>query len=247
MTEFTHFGFTSVEADKKADLVARVFHSVAYRYDVMNDIMTLGLHRLWKRAAIKLTEAKRGDAVLDVASGTGDIAIRLARKVGVDGKVVLSDINDSMLSAAKRKIEKHGVAGNFAFVEADAEALPFADNSFDVVTMSFGLRNVTDQERTFESIKRVLKPGGRIVILEFSHPVSAPVKPLYDAYSFAVLPLMGKLILNDAASYRYLAESIRMHPHRSLLLEKMDAAGYAKTAHIKKLFGIVAIHYGIKP
>ncbi len=246
MSDLTHFGFESIESERKKDAVATVFDSVSRKYDLMNDLLTLGMHRGWKRKAIAAADIRPGDRVLDVASGTGDIAIGIARKVGPTGEVILSDINSHMLAGARRKIASGKHPGKFGFVEADAEDLPFPDESFDAVTISFGLRNVTDQDKALRSILRVLKPGGRLVVLEFSRPVDVLVRPAYDAYSFAALPALGKIVLNDAPAYRYLAESIRMHPDRMTLRDMVDKAGYQAAKFRKLLFGIVAIHTGAK-
>jgi len=242
----THFGFETVPADEKAGKVAGVFHSVARRYDLMNDLMTWGLHRRWKRSAIRLSGARSGDAALDLAGGTGDIAVRLARVVGPTGSVVLADINPSMLAEAERRLAGDPVAARISLKEADAEDLPFADRSFDVVTIGFGLRNVTNKERAIREMLRVLKPGGRMVVLEFSRPVAWLVRPFYDAYSFAVLPALGFVCTRDAASYRYLAESIRVHPDRESLRAMIVAQGFARCDYRTMLFGIVAAHVGVK-
>ncbi len=242
----THFGFDSVPADEKASKVAGVFTSVARRYDLMNDLMTWGLHRLWKRNAIRLSNVRRGDTVLDLAGGTGDIALRLARAVGPDGSVILADINPSMLAAAQKRLEGHPLASRISIVEADAERLPFADDTFDAVTIGFGLRNVTDQSRAIRDIRRVLKPGGTLVVLEFSRPVAKYVRPFYDAYSFSVLPTMGRLCVHDAQSYRYLAESIRVHPDRDTLKGMMVQEKFADCDYDTMLYGIVAAHVGVK-
>lgn len=243
----THFGYETVREAEKADRVATVFQSVARRYDLMNDLMTWGLHRRWKRRAIRLTGVKEGDAVLDLAGGTGDIALRLAKAVGDDGSVVIGDINPSMLAEARRRISVHPLGARVSAKLADAEKLPFPDESFDVVTIGFGLRNVTHQDAAIRDIRRVLKPGGRLVVLEFSRPVSWAVRPLYDLYSFAVLPALGRLLLNDAASYRYLAESIRMHPDRHTLLRMIESDGFVEVECRPMLFGIVAAHVGARP
>lgn len=242
----THFGYDEVAADEKAAKVAQVFRSVARRYDLMNDLMTWGLHRWWKRRAIQIADVHPGDRVLDLAGGTGDIAIRLAKRVGPSGHVVLSDINPAMLAEAERRLKKHRLANRISITEADAEDLPFADHEFDAVTIGFGLRNVTNQPRALESIRRVLKPGGRLVVLDFSRPVAPLARPLYDAYSFAVLPALGKILLNDAKSYRYLAESIRMHPDRSTLRNMMTTSRFESCGYHTMLFGIVAAHSGVK-
>jgi len=223
-----------------------VFASVAGKYDVMNDLMSLGVHRLWKRFALSLTSLKAGQRALDVAGGTGDLALGLARQVGRGGRVVLSDINRNMLEVGRDRLLDRGVAGNVDFVIADAERLPFAEDSFDCVTIGFGLRNVTDKAAALSSMRRVLKPGGQLLILEFSTPVAPGLKPLYDAYSFNVLPMLGRLVAQDAASYRYLAESIRMHPNQETLLEMLQAAGFAQARYHNLSGGIVALHRGYK-
>ncbi|HAF92512.1 MAG TPA: bifunctional demethylmenaquinone methyltransferase/2-methoxy-6-polyprenyl-1,4-benzoquinol methylase UbiE, partial [Pseudomonas sp.] len=208
----THFGYKSVPESQKAQKVAEVFHSVAAKYDLMNDLMSGGIHRLWKRFTIELSGARQGNRILDIAGGTGDLTRQFSRIVGPTGEVVLADINASMLKVGRDKLLDKGVAGNVKFVQADAEKLPFPDNHFDVVTIAFGLRNVTHKEDAIASMLRVLKPGGRLLVLEFSKPTNQLFSKAYDAYSFSLLPMMGKLITNDADSYRYLAESIRMHP-----------------------------------
>jgi demethylmenaquinone methyltransferase/2-methoxy-6-polyprenyl-1,4-benzoquinol methylase len=222
----THFGYQQVPLMEKASRVAGVFHSVADKYDVMNDVMSFGVHRIWKRLTIDAAGAKQGSKVLDLAGGTGDLASQFARIVGSSGKVVLSDINASMLENGRHRLTDLGIAGNIEYVQANAECLPFADNTFDIVTMAFGLRNVTDKEAALRSIFRVLKAGGRLLVLEFSKPVLPGLAPIYDQYSFKLLPLMGKLIANDAESYRYLAESIRMHPDQETLKQMMSTAGF---------------------
>lgn len=242
----THFGFETVASDEKAEKVAEVFHSVARRYDLMNDLMTWGLHRRWKRSAIRLSGVRPGDTALDLAGGTGDIALLLARAVGPAGSVVLADINPSMLAGAERRLSGNPLSARISLKEADAEALPFPDETFDVVTIGFGLRNVTRKDRAIRDMLRVLKPGGRMVVLEFSRPVATLVRPFYDAYSFAVLPALGKVCTNDAASYRYLAESIRVHPDRDALRDMIVAAGFASCDCRTMLFGIVAAHVGVK-
>ncbi len=240
----THFGYDSVGKEEKAGKVAEVFDRVSRHYDAMNDLMTWGLHRRWKRRAVAQAAVRPGEVALDIAGGTGDIAILLAERVGPTGKVVLSDINPSMLDQARRRLEGNTNASRISIVEADAEDLPFADASFDVVTIGFGLRNVTNQPRALASILRVLKPGGRLVVLEFSSPVAWPVRPFYHLYSFTVLPALGWLVVRDAKSYRYLAESIRVHPDRDTLLEMMRDAGFDDCGYTTMFFGIVATHRG---
>ncbi len=246
MTQKTHFGYKTVDADKKADMVAEVFKSVAGKYDIMNDVMSFGIHRIWKKIAMQHTGLKAGDHVLDLAGGTGDLTIYLSKQVGPTGEVVLSDINPAMLEEGRARLIDKGIAGNIQFVEANAEELPFDDNSFHCVTMAFGLRNVTDQNRALASIYRVLKPGGRLLVLEFSKPVAPGLNKLYDFYSFNILPKMGKLIANDEDSYRYLAESIRMHPDQETLKAMMQQAGFERCTYHNMTGGIVALHKGFK-
>ena len=244
--ETTHFGYESVAVDDKARRVAGVFDSVAGKYDVMNDLMSLGVHRWWKRFAVGVSGARAGDRVLDLAGGTGDLASRLASRVGPSGRVVLSDINAAMLAEGRRRLVDQGMVGNVAYVQADAERLPFPNNAFDCITIAFGLRNVTRKERALEAMHQALKPGGRLIILEFSHPVAPGLKPVYDLYSFTVLPLLGKLVANDSASYRYLAESIRMHPDQDALLRMMERAGFERCQYFNLTGGVVAVHRGYK-
>ena len=242
----THFGFKTVSSEDKAQKVAEVFHSVAAKYDIMNDLMSFGIHRLWKRFAINMSGVRRGQHVLDIAGGTGDLAKVFSREVGPTGHVVLSDINASMLNVGRDRLIDAGCS-NVDFVLANAETLePFADNSFDLVTISFGLRNVTDKDAALEAMYRVLKPGGRLLILEFSKPVFEPFSKLYDLYSFTALPIMGKLIANDAESYKYLAESIRMHPDQRTLKGMMEQAGFQNCDYHNLTAGIVAVHRGFK-
>lgn len=242
----THFGFEQVRWDEKVRRVGAVFDSVAGKYDVMNDVMSLGIHRLWKRYALELSGVRKGSRVLDLAGGTGDLAARLARMAGPEGEVVLADINAAMLEVGRARLLDQGIAGNVRFVQANAECLPFPDNHFDCVTIAFGLRNVTDKDAALRSMYRVLKPGGRLLVLEFSKPVVPGLAPLYDLYSFKLLPLMGKLIANDAASYQYLAESIRMHPDQNTLRDMMAAAGFEDCSYHNLSGGIVALHRGFK-
>ncbi len=243
----THFGYKHVPESQKAQKVAEVFHSVAVKYDLMNDLMSGGIHRLWKRFTIELSGVRHGNRVLDIAGGTGDLTRQFSRIVGPSGEVVLADINASMLKVGRDKLLDKGVAGNVRFVQADAEKLPFPDNHFDVVTIAFGLRNVTHKEDAIASMLRVLKPGGRLLVLEFSKPTNALFSRAYDAYSFSLLPMMGKLITNDADSYRYLAESIRMHPDQETLKGMMETAGFERVSYHNMTGGIVALHRGIKP
>lgn len=243
----THFGYQTVDKDDKAGMVAGVFHSVAARYDLMNDLMSGGIHRIWKRFTIELSGVRRGNAVLDIAGGTGDLAARFADLVGDQGRVVLADINDSMLRVGRDKLIDGGHAGNIEFVQADAQDLPFPDDSFDCITIAFGLRNVTDKDRALRSMLRVLKPGGRLLVLEFSKPGNEVLSKAYDTYSFKLLPLMGKLVANDSESYQYLAESIRMHPDQETLRDMMEDAGFSRCEFHNMTGGIVAVHRGVKP
>ena len=242
----THFGFEDVPVEEKVDRVAGVFHSVAAKYDVMNDVMSFGIHRVWKQFTLQHSGVRPGHTVLDIAGGTGDIAAAMARRVGRDGLVILSDINASMLEVGRDKLVNKGVVGNLEVAQANAEALPFADDSFDCVTIGFGLRNVTDKDRALESMYRVLKPGGRLLVLEFSKPTVPGFSALYDQYSFKVLPTMGKLVAGDAESYRYLAESIRMHPDQETLAAMMRSAGFERVNYFNLTAGVVALHKGFK-
>ena len=244
--ETTHFGYREVDKASKADLVAGVFHSVAARYDLMNDLMSGGIHRLWKRFTIELSGVRRGNAVLDLAGGTGDLAARFADIVGDSGQVVLADINDSMLQVGRDKLIDTGHANTITFVQADAQDLPFPDDSFDCISIAFGLRNVTDKDRALRSMLRVLKPGGGLLVLEFSKPENGLLSKAYDTYSFRVLPLMGKLVTQDSDSYQYLAESIRMHPDQDTLLGMMEDAGFTRCEYHNMTGGIVAVHRGVK-
>ncbi len=241
----THFGFESVPTHDKARRVKGVFDAVASRYDIMNDLMSGGLHRLWKRFAIDQATVHRGQTVLDLAGGTGDLARTFAQQVGRSGQVVLADINAAMLQEGRRRLIDAGVAGNLSIVQVNAETLPFATDSFDCVTIAFGLRNVTDKDAALRSVFRVLKPGAKLLILEFSKPADA-IRPVYDTYSFKVLPLLGKLVANDEKSYQYLAESIRMHPDQDTLLEMMQSAGFERCRFHNLAMGIVALHVGYK-
>lgn len=244
--ETTHFGFQTVAKEQKADMVAHVFHSVAAKYDVMNDLMSFGIHRLWKRFTIDCSGVRRGQTVLDLAGGTGDLTAKFSRLVGETGRVMLADINDSMLKMGREKLRNIGIVGNVEYVQANAEALPFADNTFDCITISFGLRNVTDKEKALRSMYRVLKPGGRLLVLEFSKPIIEPLSKAYDAYSFHILPKVGELVAKDGDSYRYLAESIRMHPDQETLKGMMQDAGFENVDYYNLTAGIVALHRGYK-
>jgi len=243
--ETTHFGYETVPVDDKAQRVKGVFDSVASRYDLMNDLMSGGLHRLWKRFTIEQAAVRRGHAVLDLAGGTGDLAGEFASRVGSGGHVVLADINASMLQQGRSRLIDAGIAGNLSIAQVDAEKLPFATSSFDCITIAFGLRNVTEQEAALASMLRVLKPGGKLLILEFSRPADL-LKPAYDLYSFKILPLLGRLVVNDEASYQYLAESIRMHPDQDALLDLMRDAGFERCRYHNLAGGIVALHVGYK-
>ncbi len=243
----THFGYQDVPVEEKVKRVADVFHSVAGKYDLMNDLMSGGIHRLWKRITIDQSGVRRGHKVLDIAGGTGDLTRKFSRMVGPEGKVVLADINDSMLKVGRDKLLNSGVAGNVEYVQANAECLPFEDNTFDVITIAFGLRNVTDQNAAIASMLRVLKPGGKLMILEFSKTDNPALTKLYDFYSFNILPQMGKVIAGDSDSYRYLAESIRKHPDQETLKGMMEAAGFVNCRYQNMTGGIVALHTGIKP
>ncbi len=244
--EITHFGYQSVNKADKQARVADVFTSVAKKYDIMNDLMSFGIHRLWKRFAISLSGVRSGQHVLDIAGGTGDLAKVFSREVGRRGHVVLSDINAAMLEVGRERLINAG-CNNVDFILANAETLaPFEDNSFDLVTISFGLRNVTDKDAALKSMFRVLKPGGRLLILEFSKPIFEPLSKAYDLYSFTALPLMGKIVANDSDSYRYLAESIRMHPNQQTLKQMMEDAGFENCDYHNLTGGIVAVHRGFK-
>jgi demethylmenaquinone methyltransferase/2-methoxy-6-polyprenyl-1,4-benzoquinol methylase len=242
----THFGYREVDRQEKAGMVADVFDSVATRYDIMNDLMSAGIHRIWKRFTIELSGVRRGHRVLDIAGGTGDLAAKFAPMVGDDGEVVLADINASMLSVGRDRLLDRGVPGNLFYVQADAQHLPFPDNHFDCITIAFGLRNVTDKSLALRSMLRVLKPGGRLLVLEFSKPPNPLLSKAYDAYSFAVLPMMGRLIAGDSNSYQYLAESIRVHPDQDTLQEMMEEAGFVRCDYHNMTGGVVAVHRGIK-
>jgi demethylmenaquinone methyltransferase/2-methoxy-6-polyprenyl-1,4-benzoquinol methylase len=239
------FGYQKVPESEKSARVAEVFSSVAGRYDLMNDLMSLGTHRLWKRFTLALTGLKAGQRALDVAGGTGDLTLGLARQVGKAGSVVLADINAAMLAHGRDRLIDAGCGAEVCYVRADAERLPFADHSFDCITIGFGLRNVTHPEAALASMHRVLRPGGQLLVLEFSRPV-APLKRLYDAYSFGVLPLLGRLVAQDAGSYRYLAESIRRHPDQETLLGMLRTAGFGEARYHNLSGGIVAVHRGYK-
>lgn len=239
----THFGYEHVAESEKVHRVRRVFESVADRYDVMNDLMSAGLHRIWKRFTLSMSDVREGDRVLDVASGTGDLARLFAKRVGPLGRVIMTDINEAMLSRGRNRMLDDGIVS--PAVLCDAEKLPFGDGLFDCVTMAFGLRNVTRKEMALQEMHRVLKPGGRLLVLEFSQ-VWKPLQPAYDMYSFQVLPRLGQLVAGDAQSYRYLAESIRMHPDQETLKGMMEAVGLQRVQYFNLTAGVVALHRGVR-
>jgi demethylmenaquinone methyltransferase/2-methoxy-6-polyprenyl-1,4-benzoquinol methylase len=243
-SETTHFGYREVPVQDKARLVQQVFESVADNYDLMNDLMSLGVHRLWKRYFVTTSGVGRGDRVLDLAGGTGDISALLSRRVGSTGRVLLSDINPAMLRRGRQRMEDLGHVGNIDYALANAEALPFRDGLFDGVTIAFGLRNVTDKDRALREMHRVLKPGGKALILEFSRVEQPMLGKIYDSYSFGVLPVLGRLVARDADSYQYLAESIRKHPGQDELAEMMRKAGFTGVRYQNLSAGVVAIHGG---
>ncbi|MFZ5537035.1 MAG: bifunctional demethylmenaquinone methyltransferase/2-methoxy-6-polyprenyl-1,4-benzoquinol methylase UbiE [Pseudomonadota bacterium] len=242
----TDFGFRRVAVEEKAKLVRGVFDSVAGKYDLMNDLMSFGIHRLWKRITLARTGLRPGMRALDLAGGTGDLAAGMLRQVGREGLVVLSDINAQMLIRGRDRLINDGFGAEAQTAQVNAEMIPFADNSFDAVTIGFGLRNVTHKDKALAEMLRVLKPGGRALVLEFSHPRHDLMKKLYDLYSFKALPLMGKLVAGDAESYQYLAESIRMHPDQDTLKGMMEAAGFMRCDYLNMSDGIVALHWGFK-
>jgi demethylmenaquinone methyltransferase/2-methoxy-6-polyprenyl-1,4-benzoquinol methylase len=241
----THFGYRTVDSSDKAGMVRGVFDSVASKYDVMNDLMSAGLHRLWKRYTIDQAAARPGDVILDLAGGTGDLAREFAKKVGPEGHVVLADINAAMLQQGRSRLVDAGVAGNLSIAQVDAQDLPFDNATFDCITIAFGLRNVTDKDAALRSMHRTLKSGGKAMILEFSAPHKT-IKPAYDLYSFKVLPTLGKLIADDPDSYQYLAESIRMHPDQDTLKSMMEDAGFERCRYHNLAGGIVALHIGYR-
>lgn len=242
----THFGYQTVANTEKHHLVRSVFDSVASNYDIMNDLMSLGLHRFWKRFAIELSGVRRGHHILDLAAGTGDLSARFAKLVGPHGQVISSDINSQMLSLGRDRLLDLGYSSNLQFVQANAESLPFPDSAFDCISIGFGLRNVTDIPKALHAMFRCLKPGGRLLILEFSKPTTPWFNKLYDAYSFNVLPTLGKLIAKDKDSYQYLAESIRMHPDQRTLKDMIFKAGFRRCDYYNLTGGIVAVHRGFK-
>ena len=239
----THFGFKTVDEAEKQQKVGEVFHSVAQKYDVMNDVMSAGMHRVWKRFAVDTSGVKVGDKVLDIAGGSGDLSKLFSQKVGENGQVILTDINASMLAVGRDRMIDAGL--NVPAAQCNAEFLPFADNSFDCVIVAFGLRNMTHKDAALKEMQRVLKVGGRLLVLEFSK-VWQPLEKIYDAYSFKLLPFMGKLIAKDAQSYEYLAESIRMHPDQETLKTMLENAGFGKVDYYNLSAGVVALHKGYK-
>lgn len=243
MGEQTHFGFQQVTEEAKAQKVADVFSSVAQRYDVMNDLMSGGLHRIWKAFTIAQSGVREGFRVLDVAGGTGDLSLAFAKRVGKSGQVWLTDINNAMLTRGRDRLCDKGYV--LPVAQCDAEKLPFPDNYFDLVTVAFGLRNMTHKDQALAEMRRVLKPGGRLLVLEFSR-IWAPLAPIYDFYSFQVIPRMGKLVVQDEDSYRYLAESIRMHPDQETLKSMMEKVGLERVEYFNLTLGVVALHRGYK-
>lgn len=242
----TDFGYKQVPLSEKTNLVGKVFSSVAGKYDLMNDLMSMGIHRLWKKIAVQHCSLRAGQKVLDLAGGTGDLTHAFAKEIGTEGQVVLADINAEMLNAGKEKLTNLGTIGNVNYLQLNAESLPFADNYFDCIAIGFGLRNVTQKELALAEMFRVLKPGGRVVILEFSKPVYEHLRKVYDVYSFGVLPMLGKFVAKDADSYRYLAESIRMHPDQERLKAMLETVGFAHCSYLNLTGGICAIHKGFK-
>ena len=241
----THFGYKTVSQEEKAGYVKDVFDSVSNRYDLMNDLMSGGLHRLWKKYTIDKASARYGHKILDLAGGTGDLAKVFAGKVGDEGHVVLADINFSMLNEGRTRLINSGISGNLSITQVNGENLAFKEGSFDIVTIAFGLRNITDKQTALSSIYQTLKPGGKLLILEFSKPINL-LRPAYDLYSFKILPLLGKLVANDADSYQYLAESIRMHPDQDKLITMMEDANFERCRYTNLSGGIVALHEGYK-
>jgi demethylmenaquinone methyltransferase/2-methoxy-6-polyprenyl-1,4-benzoquinol methylase len=240
----THFGYRDVPVEEKQKLVGEVFSSVASKYDVMNDLMSFGIHRIWKRYFVATAQVRRGGRVLDLAGGTGDIAALLRDRVGESGEVVVGDINGEMLRVGRDRLTDRGIVRGLSWVQCNAEALPFPDASFDLVTIAFGLRNVTDKDAALREMRRVLRPGGQVRVLEFSHVTAGWFRPLYDFHSFNVLPKLGAMVAGDEASYRYLAESIRKHPAQRELQAMMEAAGLERCSYRDLNSGIVAIHTG---
>lgn len=243
--DFTHFGYKEVNKSDKQGLVGTVFKDVASKYDLMNDLMSFGMHRIWKWLTCYLADVKPNSKILDLAGGTGDLTKILAKKLDKDGKIILSDINNSMLTEGRNKLIDNNLV-NIEFVQANAENLPFEDNSFDLVTMAFGLRNVTNKDKALESIYRVLKPGGRLFVLEFSKPQSSIIDSLYNFYSFNIIPKIGKLVTDKEEHYQYLVESIKMHPDQEKLKSMFLEAGFGDCEYNNFHSGIVALHRGYK-
>lgn len=246
MTDKTHFGFKEIPAHEKVQRVADVFHSVAHKYDLMNDLMSLGMHRLWKRYTIQQAQVRSGQTVLDIAGGTGDLAKVFSHAVGPTGTVLLADINEKMLQQGRERLTNQGIVSNVHYIQTDAEKLPFFDNTFDLITISFGLRNVTDKTAALRSMYHGLKPGGKCLILEFSKPAQPLLNKIYDEYSFKWIPTLGEWICNDRESYQYLVESIRMHPDQLTLKNMMEHAGFEDVTFHNLTGGIVALHKGFK-
>lgn len=243
----TDFGYKEVLKEDKVKHVADVFDSVAAKYDIMNDLMSGGVHRLWKKLTIESSGARAGMKILDIAGGTGDLSLKFSRIIGPTGQVTLADINDSMLKVGRDKLTDKGAIANINFVQANAECLPFADNYFDIITIAFGLRNVTDKDAALRSMQRVLKPGGKLMVLEFSKTSNPVLSGVYDFYSFNILPKLGQLIAKDGDSYQYLAESIRMHPDQDTLKAMMQDADFVNCKYQNMTGGVVALHTGTKP
>lgn len=246
MPKQTDFGDHPMNTEEKSNLVAEIFHRVATKYDLMNDIMSMGLHRLWKRKLIQLAQLHSGQIVLDVAAGTGDLSLLLAKQIGPAGKVVMTDVNETMLALGQDKMIGVGLLTNIEYVQADAEQLPFADHYFDRITIAFGLRNVTNKTAALDSFYRVLKPGGKLLVLEFSHPSSSLLNQAYDFYSFKIIPKIGEYVANDRASYQYLVESIRVHPNQKILKQMLLSSRLEDVEYVNLTGGIVAIHTGYK-
>ena len=242
----TDFGYQQVPWEDKASKVAEVFHSVASNYDIMNDFMSFGVHRLWKKFTIELSDVRSGQNVLDIAGGTGDLTKAFSKRVGQTGTVVLADINSAMLEEGRKRLLDEGIIGNIEFVQANAESLPFPENHFDCVSIAFGLRNVTDKNAALRSMFEVIKPGGKLMVLEFSTPVVPGLKPIYDLYSFSLLPILGRIVAGDAESYQYLAESIRLHPDQETLKGMIEKACFEDCEVFNLSGGIVALHTAYK-
>ncbi len=242
----THFGFQDVNENDKQGMVKGVFREVASNYDVMNDAMSMGVHRAWKWFAVAQSGVQAGDQVLDLAAGSGDLSLKFAKKVGDEGRVIVTDINEAMLEEGRKRLTNQGVAGNVSYCLVNAENLPFDDNSFDCISISFGLRNVTHKDVALASMQRCLKPGGRVIVLEFSQPTNEMFRKVYDAYSFNVIPKLGEMISNDRDSYQYLVESIRKHPPQEELKQMMLDAGFDRVRYHNLTGGVVALHIGYK-